>query len=584
MNMIGDYIVGLAGGTVPEVELIGGKAWSIARMTALGLRVPPAFVITTKACAQVLEQGELPFGLEAGIDDAVAWLERSTSRSFGSGEHPLLVSVRSGAPISMPGMMDTILNLGISERTEEKLARECGDLEFARDTHKRFLEQYSSIVLKAPVDLERDGKPSDWIAIIEDAAAGSVPKSPREQLNGAIEAVFRSWNSRRARRYRDHHGISHDIGTAVTVQAMVFGNMDDRSGTGVLFSRNPLTGEPAPYGEFMQRAQGEDVVSGRHTPSPISKLKDLAPEVHDELLQAAEMLENEAGDVQDVEFTVERGTLYLLQTRAAKRAPAAALRIAHDMVREGKISPDEALQRVSSEQVRSLLSPRISSGAVEGAILLAQGDPASPGVGSGVVVTTSDDAENRANNGEAVVLMRRTTSPDDLHGMLAARAIITERGGSTSHAAVVGRALGRPCVVGCGDDCLVGLAGQQVTVDGSTGKVFAGELAVEHPSVEANEDLKAFAEWAAERTPVTITSESSLDLVYDLDPYSENVAARLKSLPRGAAVKGAVFATSDDAVRSAIAAGVSTIVTRPTLPALIISAQSVLASSRKEPM
>ena len=312
----GPRVLRLDGGVVPQRALIGGKAWSIARMQALGLNVPPAFVITTDACRQCLDDGALPPELHAEIDEGMAWLEAQSGRRFGGGPSPLLVSVRSGAPISMPGMMDTVLNLGINDATQALLGRECGDDAFAADTRRRFRDLYSGIVLKA-----QDGE-------------GVIPDDVRAQLHGAIEAVFRSWNSRRARRYRDHHGIAHTLGTAVTVQAMVFGNMDERSGTGVLFSRNPLSGDAAPYGEYLARAQGEDVVSGQHTPLPLASMGDENAAALLALLDAAKLLEREAGDAQDIEFTVERGTLYLLQTRVAKRSPRAAVRIAVDMVRE----------------------------------------------------------------------------------------------------------------------------------------------------------------------------------------------------------------------------------------------------------
>lgn len=579
---IGNHILLLDGATLPDRTLIGGKAWSIARMSSLGLRVPPAFVITTPACAHVLEHGSPPADLEAGIDEALTWLESSTARGFGGSDHPLLVSVRSGAPISMPGMMDTVLNLGINDETEALLAAECGDPAFARDTHRRFMELYAGIVLKTPVELDPAGHPEEWRQKVA-SGGGEVPRDVRSQLRGAIDAVFNSWNSRRARRYRDHHGIPHDLGTAVTVQAMVFGNMDDLSGTGVLFSRNPLTGEPVPYGEFLRRAQGEDIVSGRHTPMPLDDLKALLPDVHGELLAAAKRLEEEAGDVQDIEFTLERGALYLLQTRAAKRAPVAALRIARDMVNEQRLSPSDALHRISSEQVRILLSPRLAPGAADGARIVAKGEAASPGIGCGIVVMDSNEAEERARNGEDVVLARATTSPDDLHGMIAARAIITERGGSTSHAAVVGRALGRPCVVGCGPDALAGLAGKEVTVDGASGQIFMGRLAVERPDADNDELLGAVARWAGARSPIVVTDTPPAGDTVDFDAHAEDISDVFANLPRGITVRGAVFANDDDAVRRAIDAGVAAIVTSPVLPALVAAAQSA-PEYRKETM
>lgn len=575
---VGRHILLLDGSDLPDRSLIGGKAWSIARMRALGLSVPPAFVITTAACTDVLEHGRIPADLGDALEQALAWLEGGTGRTFGSGPHPLLVSVRSGAPVSMPGMMDTVLNLGMTDDVEAQLASECEDAEFARDTHRRFIELYSNIVLKTPVDLPAGGDPHEWRGAVATAAAAEIPQDPRGQLRGAVEAVFHSWNSRRARRYRDHHGIAHDLGTAVTVQAMVFGNMDERSGTGVLFSRNPLTGEPEPYGEFLRRAQGEDIVSGRHTPMPLDDMKAVLPALHAELLDAARMLEEQAGDVQDIEFTMERGTLYFLQTRAAKRAPAAAVRIACDMVAEGRLSEADALARLTSEQIRVLLSPRLADGAAEAAQLVASGEAASPGIGFGTVVTDSNDAELQSQRGVDVVLARATTSPDDLHGMIAARAIITERGGSTSHAAVVSRALGRPCVVGCGAGSLMHLAGQDVTVDGGTGRIYLGRLDVVRPGAGSDELLNTVFGWAQRLAPITVTDTEVAGEIVDFDQHPDDYRDLLTTIGRGATVRGALFAHDDAAVHGAIAAGAAIIITSPVLPALVAAAQT----ARKE--
>ncbi len=343
------WTIRLDGSELPTKEAAGGKAWSIARMRGLGLPVPPAFVIGTKACLAYLDSGDFPAGLVEEIDAGLAWLEGETGRGFGAGDKRLLLSVRSGAAISMPGMMDTVLNLGIDYVGEAALAAETGLPGFARDTHRRFLELYASIVLKAPVELEADGEPAAWRGAVE-AAGGPVPAGVRDQLLATVRAVFESWNTRRARRYREHNNIPHDLGTAVTIQAMVFGNLDERSGTGVLFSRNPLTGENLPYGEYLPRAQGEDVVSGKFTPLPLDAMKEAEPEAHAALLAASDRLEREHGDVQDIEFTVQSGQLYLLQSRAAKRAPAAAVRFAVDMVAEGRIDPATALSRVSASR------------------------------------------------------------------------------------------------------------------------------------------------------------------------------------------------------------------------------------------
>lgn len=570
---IGEWILALDGSSLPDKALIGGKAWSVARMSALGLSVPPAFVITTRACGHYLEQGVEPASLAAEIDAGIAWLEGQTGRTFGKGPRPLLVSVRSGAAVSMPGMMDTVLNLGITDATEVDLAADSADPGFARDTHRRFLDLYAHIVLKGDLQIDVEGSPPAWRTMIERETGRVIPFDVREQLKLAIHAVFESWNSRRARRYREHHGIPHDIGTAVAVQAMVFGNGVGRSGTGVLFSRNPLSGARQPYGEYLAGAQGEDIVSGKHTPRPLGEMRDMMPEVYDELLAAAEMLEREGGDVQDIEFTVQNGSLYLLQSRAAKRSPGAAARIAVDMVNEGMIGPDEALTRVSSEQVRTLLSPQLADGAADGSPPVLGGEAASPGVGVGIVVMDSDEAERRAALGDAVVLARATTSPNDLHGMIAACAILTEHGGSTSHAAVVGRALGRPCIVGCGEGTLAALAGQTVTVDGQTGKVYLGSLPVVTPSEDEDVILRQLSSWASERAPVTVTSTYSGADAVDFDGSVEETAALFAALKPGATVSGTLFANDANAVRSAILAGATTIITKPVLPALLVAAE-----------
>jgi pyruvate, orthophosphate dikinase len=474
-SALGNWTLALDGGTAPERSLIGGKAWSLARMRELDLPVPPAFVVTTRACTEFLRNGAEPPELAAELAAGIAWLEARTGRSFGRGPKPLLVSVRSGAAISMPGMMDTVLNLGINDSTEAALAAECGDAAFAKDTHRRFEELYRSIVLR--------GDP------------GAVPVDPFEQLHSAVRAVFDSWNSRRARRYRQHHGISDALGTAVTVQAMVFGNLDANSGTGVLFTRNPLDGSPEPYGEYLPRAQGEDVVSGRYTPKPLDEMRKTVPQALDSLLAAARTLEKEHGDVQDIEFTVQQSKLWLLQSRAAKRAAPAALRIAVDLVNEQCIDKATALTRVTPEQLAALTNPCLEDPDNGGKPPLASGESACPGVGIGVVVTDSDEAEKRAAAGEHVVLARPTTSPEDLHGMIAAKAIVTEQGGSTSHAAVVSRSLGRPCVVGCGDGSLTILKDRMVTVCGTTGRIHEGSLPVMRPSEVNDFRLALFMEW-----------------------------------------------------------------------------------------
>lgn len=572
----GEWTIGLNGEGAPARELIGGKAWSVARMQELGLKVPPAFVVTTRACAAFLAGHATPSGLEGEIAAAVGWLEERTGRRFGVGPRPLLVSVRSGAPVSMPGMMDTVLNLGINDETEAALAEECGNLAFARNTHRRFLELYAHIVLKADAPALDDAASLEvWRATIAAAAGAEVSREPREQLHRAVRAVFESWNSRRARRYRQHHGISDDLGTAVTIQAMVFGNLDAHSGTGVMFSRNPLTGEPTPYGEYLPRAQGEDVVSGKFTPEPLSALAVELPEAHADLLTAAQTLERAGRDVQDIEFTIERGQLFFLQSRAAKLAPHAAARIAVDLAREGLIDEEAALMRITPDQVRILLAPHIKRSALRDAVTLATGEGASPGVGIGVVVRESDEAEQRAHGREAVILARPTTSPEDLHGMIASRAVVTEQGGSTSHAAVVGRALGLPCVVGCGKGSLEALAGRTVTVDGQAGKVYEGALAIESPVASDHQALATLGEWAASRSPLRVLPPTSPEAREAVDLSDTDAAADpatigevLRGLTGARGVRGGAIA-SDEGVRAALAVGLEFIVADPVLPPLL---------------
>lgn len=562
------WTIRLDGSALPTKEAAGGKAWSIARMRGLGLPVPPAFVIGTKACLAFLESGDFPAGLVEEIDAGLAWLEGESGRTFGTGDKRLLLSVRSGAAISMPGMMDTVLNLGVDDDGEAALAAETGLPAFARDTHRRFLELYASIVLKAPVELEGDGEPAAWRASVE-AAGGPVPGDVRDQLLATVRAVFESWNTRRARRYREHNNIPHDLGTAVTVQAMVFGNLDAQSGTGVLFSRNPLTGENLPYGEYLPRAQGEDVVSGKFTPLPLDTMKAAEPAAHAALLAASDLLEREHGDVQDIEFTVQSGRLYLLQSRAAKRAPAAAVRFAVDMVAEGRIDPVTALSRVSAEQVRTLLLPRLKDGATDGAAVLATGEGACPGAAVGVLVADADEAERRAAAGEDVILVRKTTSPDDVHGMIAARAVVTEQGGSTSHAAVVSRALGRPCVVGVGDGA-VAQSGTVVTVDGAAGLVYAGTLATEAPSERDDAHLRQLIDWARAASPVAVVDFTDGREGFDVDrALAAGDADGLGAAIGGASIVRGHALANDDIARIARGAGATVIVTEPVLPVLL---------------
>ena len=485
-------VLALDGTTGAGRELLGGKAASIERMRAMGIPVPPAFVLTTAVCRRFDDPadgaGAVPADVWAQLPGALAELERATGRTFGAGASPLLVSVRSGAAVSMPGMMDTVLNLGMSGAVRDALAAESGDAAFAEDTSRRFAEQFAKVV----------GQPA--------------PSEPWEQLRLAVAAVFRSWRSTRATAYRRDRGIPEDGGTAVTVQAMVFGNLDDRSGTGVLFSRDPLTGAAEPYGEWLPRGQGEDVVSGRADALPLAELAAAQPQAHAELLAAAARLERTGRDVQDIEFTVQAGTLWLLQARAAKRSPEAAVRHAVALHAEGLISPVEALDRVTADQVEALLRPRVDPRAAAAAEVLATGKPACPGIGIGVAATEAEQAEDLADAGTDVVLARPTTDPDDVAAMSLAAAVVTDLGGSTSHAAVVCREMAVPCVVGCGPGTSARLAGRTVTVDGGTGTVYLGALPVVPPGALDDPDLRQLTEWARTEVGTEAGAVSELPL------------------------------------------------------------------------
>jgi pyruvate,orthophosphate dikinase len=459
---------------------VGGKAFSIKTMLDMGLPVPPAFVFPTDVCVQYYSSGRrVPAAVYDGLRRGIAALEQMVGRKFGDPQAPLLVSVRSGAARSMPGMMDTILNLGIDAEIAAALSEKSGDDAFGPDTHRRFTEQFTKIVGRPP------------------------GADPWEQLEAAVVAVFNSWNSSRAVAYRKHHDLPDDAGTAVTVQAMVFGNLGADSGTGVLFSRNPVTGDREPYGEWLPGGQGEDVVSGQFDPLPLSHLATTMPQAHDQLLASARRLEREFADVQDIEFTVERGKLWLLQARAAKRSATAAVRHAVAMHQEGLLSMEEALAKVTPEQLSAVLRPHLEPEIRAAATVLAKGEPACPGVATGIVVTTADEAEREAEAGRDVVLATPTTCPDDVHGMLAAQAIVTEVGGTTCHAAVVSRELGRPCVVGCGSGTLAKLAGRIVTVDSVNGEVLDGALPVSGPGHYGDPAVVTFTDWVLHHSSET---------------------------------------------------------------------------------
>ena len=509
-------------------ELLGGKGIGLAEMTALGVPVPAGFTITTDACrAYMSAGGKVPEGLEDEVAGHIRGLEEKAGKRFGDPEDPLLVSVRSGAAVSMPGMMDTILNLGLNDEAVAGLAKTTGNARFARDSYRRLIQMYGEVVegveghrfeqaltdlkvargTKQDVELTED----DLAELIEtfkriyaDATGGPFPQDASEQLERAVRAVFDSWDSPRAQVYRRTYEIPDDLGTAVNVVQMVFGNKGDTSGTGVCFTRNPSTGERGLYGEFLQNAQGEDVVAGIRTPEPIERMAELLPEAYEQLLETIRRLEEHYRDVQDIEFTVEENILYLLQTRSAKRTAAAALKSAVDMAGEGLISREEAVARIDPGQLDQLLHPRIDpSIEVE---VVAKGLNASPGAASGVIVFDADTAEERGKAGESVILVRWETTPDDFHGMVQAAGILTAHGGLTSHAAVVARGMGTPCVTGCEAlhvDVRAKTArlsghelheGDTITIDGGTGEVMIGAVPLIAPQL--NDDFVAILEWA----------------------------------------------------------------------------------------
>jgi pyruvate,orthophosphate dikinase len=587
VTQVSDRILLLDGASRPGRELVGGKGASIAEMRALGLPVPPAFVLPIDECRRFHAANE---HLDGQAWDAVLrgieHLEQQTGRRFGDRAAPLLVSVRSGAAVSMPGMMDTILNLGMTDAVERGLAELSGDSGFARETHVRFCHEFGHTVLGADIEAPSADDTADTIRAAVLADTGEpIPTDPHEQLHAAILAVFGSWSSRRAIAYRRHWGISQDGGTAVVIQAMVFGNLGDGSGTGVLFTRDPLSGAPAPYGEWLPGGQGEDVVSGTHDPLALAALRESLPQVHARLLDAAALLERERGDVQDVEFTVERKRLYLLQTRAAKRSPLAAVRIAADLVAEGTIEPDVALRRVTAEQVQSVLSPTLSDSAVAGAVTLARGVAACPGVASGRALGDADAAESATG---PVVLARPTTSPEDVAAMIAAVAVVTERGGSTSHAAVVTRALGRPSVVGVGDGQAAAWEGREVTVDGSAGIVYDGILPTQPARVADVPGLASLIGWARERSPVALSGEHPDVVDLDaaglrLDPERRaDPEELLQAMQGAAAISGSVLGSAEGA-QAAVRAGVPAIVPLPGQREEVLLLRLAQASAEDRP-
>ncbi|MFN3698901.1 MAG: pyruvate, phosphate dikinase, partial [Dictyoglomus sp.] len=510
--------------------LFGGKGAGLADMTKAGLPVPPGFIITTEVCKEYYDNGkQLPQGLMEEVLEALKKIEEKTGKKFADPENPLLVSVRSGAPVSMPGMMDTILNLGLNDETVNGLAKRSNNERFAYDSYRRFIQMFGNVVLGIPhekfeeildhykkeqgvkLDSELSAETLKKVVgaykeLVRKETGKDFPQDPYQQLEMAIRAVFDSWNNERAIIYRRLHNIPETYGTAVNIVTMVFGNMGNDSGTGVAFTRNPSTGEKEFYGEYLTNAQGEDVVAGIRTPQPISKLAEEMPEVYQQLLEVRDLLEKYYRDVQDIEFTIEKGKLYMLQTRNAKRTAAAAVKIAVDMVKEGLITKEEAILRVSPEQINQLLHAQIDPKAEKKVI--AKGLPASPGAASGKVVFSSREAEKRGKDGEKVILVRPETTPDDIGGLAAAQGVLTSRGGMTSHAAVVARGMGKPAVVGC-ESIKIDLDKEQfvvgdvvvkkdeiITIDGSTGEVILGEVPMIPPKM--SDELKELLSWADE--------------------------------------------------------------------------------------
>ena len=509
-------------------SILGGKGAGLAEMTRIGLPVPQGFTISTEVCNEYYENNQkYPLGLDEQIKDKLNKLEDASKKKLGDAKNPLLVSVRSGAAISMPGMMDTVLNLGLNDLTIQGVIDNTKNERFAYDSYRRFLQMFGNVVLgiehdkfehileavkkeltvKLDTEIDCDGLKKlveEYKKLIKKETGKDFPQNPELQLKTAIDAVFNSWNTKRAVTYRRINKIPDDLGTAVNVQEMVFGNMGEDSGTGVGFTRNPSTGVKEYYGEYLLNAQGEDVVAGIRTPLPLSNLKNDLPKVYEELIKIVKILEKHYRDVQDYEFTIEKGKLYLLQTRTGKRTAQAALKIAVDMVEEGIINKEEAVLRVEPNQLNQLLHRRIDPNAKKEVI--AKGLPASPGAAYGKVVFTADEAEESGKEGERVILVRTETTPDDIHGMVEAQGVLTSRGGMTSHAAVVARGMGKACVAGCSvlnidikkeiisvNDVII-KKGDFITIDGGTGEVFLGKVPTIEPKM--SKEFETLLSWA----------------------------------------------------------------------------------------
>ena len=534
------YVYLFQEGNAQMRDLLGGKGANLAEMTNIGLNVPVGFTVTTEACREYYANGsKFPEGLWEEILPAVQKVEAASGKKFGDAQNPLLVSVRSGAKISMPGMMDTILNLGLNDDTARGLSVATNNERFAYDCYRRFIQMYGNVVLgidsyefeynlekvkeKQGVEYDSELSPESLKELVQKFknvvlknTGTAFPEDPYVQLKGAITAVFKSWNTPRAKVYRKANNIPDDMGTAVNVQSMVFGNMGKDSGTGVAFTRNPSTGEKVLYGEFLMNAQGEDVVAGIRTPMPIENLEQENPEIYKQFKEIASNLEKHYHDMQDIEFTIEKGKLYILQTRNGKCTVSAAIRIAVDLCKEGLITKEEAVKRIDPQQLDKLLHRRIDEEAVLDVV--ATGLPASPGAGSGRIVFDADDAERLGSSGEKVILVRNETTPDDIHGVLAAQGILTSRGGMTSHAAVVARHMGKPAVCGCEaikinyeeKKMFIGTLeykeGDHITIDGSTGRVIRGIVPMKDP--EIGEDFQTILAWADEFRTLSVLANA----------------------------------------------------------------------------
>ncbi|WP_434797191.1 pyruvate, phosphate dikinase [Terrisporobacter vanillatitrophus] len=520
--MSAKYVYSFNEGSKEMKSLLGGKGANLAEMTKIGLPVPPGFTITTESCIDYYENNKtIKQEIINQIEEKLSSLEKDLNKQLGSEENPLLVSVRSGAVISMPGMMDTILNLGLNDNTVKALAKATDNDRFAYDSYRRFIQMFSDVAMEVPkykfenvldkykeennfkfdTDLTCDHLKSiveEYKAIYKKEVGEDFPQDPKKQLMLAVEAVFRSWNNPRAIVYRRLNDIPNNLGTAVNIQSMVFGNMGDTSGTGVAFTRDPGTGENKLLGEYLINAQGEDVVAGIRTPEPIDTLEKVMPEIYKQFIDTVKTLENHYKDMQDVEFTIEKGRLFFLQTRNGKRTAASAINVAVDLVEEGLITKEEAIMRVEPKQLDQLLHPKFEDKALKEATVLAKGLPASPGAGSGRIYFTAEEAVEASKNGEKVILVRQETSPEDIEGMICSQGILTARGGMTSHAAVVARGMGKCCVAGCGEikvdeiakevrkDNLVLREGDFISIDGSTGIVYLGEVAKTKVSMTGN--------------------------------------------------------------------------------------------------